>query len=296
MPGDGFGLVRRCPVRQPPPRCIDAACGGGGADRTGAAWPRLHGLVRAAQSARLRLRMGLARRTVERPHAARRLRRRRRRSAVGSGERRAQHRAGRTAQADDREHPRPAAPVDEGQPAVRGPIHAVLERHARTQAPAVAVSDLAGHQCRAAFERAGRFRRLGACAQARRHDRGWLDDAFGQSRRISALVGLHSQGRPRERPRHVGVRQRSLSPHQRERGQAGGTRRFQKIPRPPLFSRLHQSAAGSLADLWLAAGVRRAHQTVQGVGLPPHHLRISTMGDPMAQLRRLVEDVLPYVD
>jgi hypothetical protein len=35
-----------------------------------------------------------------------------------------------------------------------------------------------------------------------------------------------------------------------------------KIPRPLLFSRLHQSAVGSLADLWLAAGVRRAHQTV----------------------------------
>src|SRR5262245_25189764 len=49
-----------------------------------------------------------------RPHAPRRLRRRRRGSAVGGGERRAQHRAGRTAQADDREYPRPAAPVDEG--------------------------------------------------------------------------------------------------------------------------------------------------------------------------------------
>ena len=101
---------------------------------------------------------------------------------------------------------------------------------------------------------------------------GRLDDPFRQSRWIPALVGLYSQGRPRAWPRHVGVRQRALSPHQRERRQARGARRFQKIPRPLLFGRLHQSAAGSLADLWLAAGVRRAHQTVQGFGVPAHHL------------------------
>src|SRR5262249_24640561 len=29
MPGDGCGLVGRCAVRQSPPRCVDAACGGG---------------------------------------------------------------------------------------------------------------------------------------------------------------------------------------------------------------------------------------------------------------------------
>src|SRR5262249_7582581 len=61
-------------------------------------------------------------------------------------------------------------------------------------------------------------------------------------------------------------------PPQRQRGQAGGARRFQKVPRPLLFRRLHQSAAGGLADLWLAAGVRRAPQALQGGGLPAHHL------------------------
>src|SRR5262249_27692359 len=137
------------------------------------------------------------------------------------------------------------------------------------------------------------FRRLGACAYARRHDRGRLDDAFGQSRRIPALMGLHSQARPRERPRYVGVRQRSLPPHQRERGQAGGARRFQKVPRPRLLRRLHQSAAG----LWLAAGLHRAHQTVQGLGLPAHHLShfdhgrsdgaIPALGRRRAAIRRL---------
>src|SRR5262249_6864068 len=45
MPGDGFGLVRRCAVRQSPPRRVDATRGGGGTDRTGAARPRLYGLV-----------------------------------------------------------------------------------------------------------------------------------------------------------------------------------------------------------------------------------------------------------
>src|SRR5262249_52583418 len=68
MPGDGLGLVRRCAVRQSPPRRVDATRGGGGTARTGAARPRLYGLVRAAQPARLRLPMGLPRRAVERPH------------------------------------------------------------------------------------------------------------------------------------------------------------------------------------------------------------------------------------
>jgi alkanesulfonate monooxygenase SsuD/methylene tetrahydromethanopterin reductase-like flavin-dependent oxidoreductase (luciferase family) len=125
---------------------------------------------------------------------------------------------------------------------------------------------------------------------------GPLWDAFGQFRRISALVGLHSQGRPRERPRHVGVRQRSLSPHQRERGQAGGARRFQEIPRPLLFSRLHQSAAASLADLWLAAGVRRAHQTVPGLGVPAHHLSHFDHGRSDGAIATIGRRRAPYVD
>src|SRR5499427_5284967 len=86
---------------------------------------------------------------------------------------------------------------------------------------------------------------------------GWMTHSVSPGG-IPALMGLHSQARPRERPRYVGVRQRSLPPHQRERGQAGGARRFQKAPRRLLLRRLHQSAAGSLADLWLAAGLHRA--------------------------------------
>src|SRR5262249_56100401 len=109
-PGDGLDLVRRRAVRQPPSRCVDAACGGGGANRTGAARPRLHGVVRAAQSARLRLRMGLARRAVERPHAPRRLRRRRRGSAVGGGERPAPHPPAPTAPPADPAYPPPPPP------------------------------------------------------------------------------------------------------------------------------------------------------------------------------------------
>ena len=50
------------------------------------------------------------------------------------------------------------------------------------------------------------------------------------------------------------------------------------------------------AHLRLAAGLHHASPAVQGVRLPTHHLRISTMRDPMEQFRRVVEDVLPYVN
>ena len=80
-----------------------------GPHRAGAARPGLHGLVRAAQSAGVRLRVGLARRAVERPHAAGRLRRRRRGPAVGGGVRRDGHGAGGSPQAHGREHARAAS-------------------------------------------------------------------------------------------------------------------------------------------------------------------------------------------
>ena len=41
-----------------------------------------------------------------------------------------------------------------------------------------------------------RFRRVGRGTHARRHDRGRMDDAFGQPARIPALLGFHSAGRP----------------------------------------------------------------------------------------------------
>src|ERR1700736_6435828 len=55
--------------------------------------------------------MGLARRPLERPHPVGRLRRRRRRSALGGGERGARRSTGATAQADGREHPGAAPPL-----------------------------------------------------------------------------------------------------------------------------------------------------------------------------------------
>ena len=72
-------------------------------------------------------------------------------------------------------------------------IHEFLQRHARAEAGAVAMSDLAGDQCRAPVERSGRSRRVGHRAHARRQDRGRLDDAFGQPARIPALMGFHLQ-------------------------------------------------------------------------------------------------------
>ncbi len=143
-------------------RCADAARGGGGTHRARADRAGLHGLVRAAQSAGVRLRMGVARRAVERPHALGRLRRRRRGSAVGGGDGGARHRARRAAQADDGEHPRAAASVDHGQRAVHGRVHHVRQRHAGAQASAEPVPDLARHQRRAAVARPGQLGRLGA--------------------------------------------------------------------------------------------------------------------------------------
>ena len=52
---DGLDLVRRCAVREPPARRTDAARGGRRPHRAGAAGSRLHGIVRAARSAGLRL-------------------------------------------------------------------------------------------------------------------------------------------------------------------------------------------------------------------------------------------------
>ena len=53
---------------------------------------------------------------------------------------------------------------------------------------------------------------------------------------------------------------------------ARGARRFQDIPRPLLFRRLQQGAAGILADLRSAARLHRAAEAIQGVGLPTHHV------------------------
>ena len=99
------------------------------------------------------------------------------------------------------------------------------------------------------------------------------------------------------RPRHVELRQRALSPHQRERGQGGSAGRFQEISRPLLFRRLHQGTAGILADLRLAAGLHRAPQAIQGVRLPAHHLSDFHHGRSDARNSGAsVEEVLPFVD
>ena len=137
--------------------------------------------------------------------------------------------------------------------------------------------------------RSGRFRRVGHRAHARRQDRGRLDDAFGQPARIPALMGFHSAGRPRPWPRHVRLRQCSLSPHQRERRQGRRAGGFEDVSRPLLFRRLQQGAPGILADLRFATRLHRAPQQFKASGCRRITFRISTMGDPMEQFRRVAE-------
>jgi hypothetical protein len=68
------------------------------------------------------------------------------------------------------------------------------------------------------------------------------------------------------------------------------------------FLDLYYSADYTKARLesWLTYGSPRdciAHlKRFKAAGCRRITFRISTMGDPMAQFRRLVEDVLPYVD
>ena len=154
---DGFGLVRRRAVRQPAARCADAAGGGRRPHRTGAARAGLHGLVRAPRSDGVRLRMGLARRDLQRPHAACRLRRRRRGAAVGGGDRGDGDQSRRPAQAHGREHARASPSVDQGQRAVRGQVREVLQHHAGAEADPESLSDLACDQRRAAVDAARRI-------------------------------------------------------------------------------------------------------------------------------------------
>ena len=221
--------MRRCAVRQPQARCADAACRGRRPHRTGAARPGLHGLVRAAQSAGVRLRVGLARRAVERPHAAGRLRRRRRGPAVGGGDpprwislrRIAASAWSRTCTCCVTLWTKDNEPFE-------GQFTKFANVTLEPKPIAESLSDLACHQRGAAVQGAGGFRRLGFRAQPRRQDRRRLDDAFGQPRRLPPLLGVHPQGGQRRRTRHVGLRQYSLSPHQRERRQGGRARRLRR--------------------------------------------------------------------
>src|ERR671937_1088928 len=132
--------------------------------------------------------MGLPRRALERPDTACRLCRRRRIGGLAGGERSAWYSAARTATADDREYPRAAASVDQERRAVSGTIHQLLQRDARAEAGPIAVSDLVGDERGAARNRAGRFRRIGACAHARRPNRRRLDDAFRRPRWLQAVL------------------------------------------------------------------------------------------------------------
>jgi alkanesulfonate monooxygenase SsuD/methylene tetrahydromethanopterin reductase-like flavin-dependent oxidoreductase (luciferase family) len=124
---------------------------------------------------------------------------------------------------------------------------------------------------------------------------GWMTHSVSPQG-FPALVGFHSAGRPRPWPRHVRLRQCSLPPHQRERRQGRRAGGFEDVSRSLLFRRLQQGAPGILADLRFATRLHRAAQAIQGVRLPAHHLRISTMGDPMEQFRRVAEEVLPFVN
>ena len=94
---------------------------------------------------------------LERPHAACRLRRRRRGAAVGGGDRGDGDQPRRSAQAHGREHARAAPSLDQGQRAVRGQVRQVLQHHAGAEADPESLSDLACDQRRAAVERARRI-------------------------------------------------------------------------------------------------------------------------------------------
>jgi hypothetical protein len=85
-------------------------------------------------------------------------------------------------------------------------------------------------------------------------------------------------------------------PRQRERRQGRHARRFEALPRSLYYSADYSKER---LEAWLTYGPPRdciAHlQRYAACGCRRITFRISTMGDPMAQLRRLVEEVLPYV-
>jgi alkanesulfonate monooxygenase SsuD/methylene tetrahydromethanopterin reductase-like flavin-dependent oxidoreductase (luciferase family) len=119
---------------------------------------------------------------------------------------------------------------------------------------------------------------------------GWMTHSV--SRKASGALGFHP--RPAAPTATCRARQRPLSPHQRERRQGRRPGRSGNGS-TLLFGRLRQGAPGSLADLRVGADCIAQLARFKASGCRRITFRISTMGDPMEQFRRVVGEVLPHV-
>src|SRR5438552_3848750 len=240
--------------------------------------------------------MALARRVVERAHPACGLRRRRLVCAVAGRGRSARHRGRRAAQADDREHPRAAAPLDERQRAVRRAIHQFLERHTEpkpVQSPCpIWLATNAQRLATAQVDSGGSefaLTRVGRIAD------GWMTHSVGphgfkRSWEFILRVGRESG---RDMSSFDNVLYHHINVNADKQDALADSKRFLD---------LYYSADYTQARLesWLTYGSpRECVEQIKGYkasGCRRITFRISTMGDQMAQFRRVIEDVLPYVD
>ena len=196
----GLGVVRRRAVRQPPARCADAPCRRCRPHRTGAARACVHGLVRAAQSAGLCLRVGLARRAVGR---------RTRLVACAGGGAGPLWKAsrppalniapGRAGASDDREHPHASPPLDQQQPPFVGEFtnfaNVTLDRKPVQSPCPIWLATNAERLSKGQANSGGSTSRSARASQ----DRGRLVSPTRSVRRVSAVMGFHPAGRPRPR-------------------------------------------------------------------------------------------------
>jgi alkanesulfonate monooxygenase SsuD/methylene tetrahydromethanopterin reductase-like flavin-dependent oxidoreductase (luciferase family) len=184
-------------------------------------------------------------------------------------------------------------------------IHALRHLWTRDEQPfegkfirfsGVAVSNLAHDECRQAVKSADGHGRHRVRARPRRAHRRRLDDAFGQSGRFSALMGLHRAHRHSKRPRHGGVRQwlcHHVNIAENSDTALADAKRFLDLYYGANYS--HERLAASLAygpPQQVIAQLRR----YLGSGCNRITLRLATMGDATTQFRRLTEEVLPFVN
>ena len=123
---------------------------------------------------------------------------------------------------------------------------------------------------------------------------GWMTHSVSPGR-LSQIVGFHSEGRPATPAATCRASTTCSTTTSTSMRTKSGARQLQKIPRSLLHRQLFQGAARSLADLWFAARLHRASQALKRCGCKRVTFRISTMGDPMVQLKRVTEEVLPFV-
>ena len=129
-----------------------------------------------------------------------------------------ERRARRPAQAHGREHPCASPSLDQGQRAVRRPVHEFLQRHAGAEAGAespcpIWLATNAERLSKGQADSGGSdfaLTRVGKIAD------GWMTHSVSPEGFRRSWDFILQAGRD-ARPRHVGLRQRALSPHQRER-------------------------------------------------------------------------------